>query len=247
VKSTFSYAFWQGNNPDSWGTDKIPKPSAERIRLAHDGSLASINRQLWEARHETLYIDDVVLKPRGYARFRGLSEPARSRLLGDEAWAFVREQPESYARLCWQRLRYFLLFDETNPKASHPVYRASTVAWLVLAFVGALASRSHWRRLWPTWSAFAAVTAFHVLTIVSARFRAPIEPLSFVWPAIALAPVFSRLGTAWGEALSRLASRRADSRVEARDEPGPIVLPGPGMAPKPRALPPAARPGRRAA
>ena len=66
IKSSFGYAFWQGNNPISWGTDKIPKPSAEPMRLENDGTLADMNRALWEARHETLYIDDVLLKPDGY-------------------------------------------------------------------------------------------------------------------------------------------------------------------------------------
>ena len=55
IKSSFGYAFWQGNNPISYGTDKIPKPSAETLRNANDGTLADMDRALWEARHETLY------------------------------------------------------------------------------------------------------------------------------------------------------------------------------------------------
>jgi len=192
IKSTFGYAFWQGNNPSSWGTDKIPKPSAEVIRRQHDGTLAGMDRALWEARHETLYIDDVLLKPTGYRQFAGLSEPERSRLLGREAWEYVRAHPGQYAKLCLQRLRYFLLFDETNPKAANPVYRAATVAWLVLAGVGLWLSRRDWRRLWPTYAIFAAVTLFHAMTIVSARFRIPIEPLSLVWAAYTLAPIAER-------------------------------------------------------
>ena len=193
VKSTFGYAFWQGNNPASWGTDKIPKRSAEALRVEHDGSLASMHRALWEARHETLYIDDVLLAPGGYREFAGLSEPERSRLLMARAWDFVRHEPGRYLRLCVRRLRYFLLFDETNPKTAHPAYRAATVAWLVLAFIGSLALRSQWRRLWPTWAIFGVVTLFHTLTIVSARFRIPIEPISFVWAAGAVAPLVDRL------------------------------------------------------
>jgi len=100
VKSTFGYALWQGNNPISWGTDKIPKSSAEQLRLAHDGSLAGMERALWEARHETLYIDDVLLKPSGYGRFVGLSEPERCRRLGRRAVQFIRANPARYAGLC---------------------------------------------------------------------------------------------------------------------------------------------------
>jgi hypothetical protein len=65
VKSTFGYALWQGNNPVSWGTDKVPKPSAEALRQDHDGTLAGIDRAMWEARHETLYIDDVLFGRHG--------------------------------------------------------------------------------------------------------------------------------------------------------------------------------------
>jgi hypothetical protein len=189
IKSTFGYAFWQGNNPQSWGTDKIPKPSAETIRLAHDGTLRGMDHALWEARHETLYIDDVLLKPGGYREFAGLSEPQRSARLGREAWQFIVQHPARYGKLCLQRLRYFLLFDETNPKAANRLYRVSTVAWLVLAFIGLIVSSPRWRRLWPTYAVFAVVLLFHSLVIVSARFRIPIEPLSLVWIAAGLAPL----------------------------------------------------------
>jgi len=192
IKSTFGYAFWQGNNPASYGTDKIPKTSVETLRQRHDGTLAGVDRALWEARHETLYIDDVLLKPGGYSRFAGLSEPQRSRLLGRRGWEFVRINPGQYARLCLQRLRYFLLFDETNPKAANRLYRIATVTWLVLAVIGLLVSRSHWRALWPTYAIFLAVTLFHTLVITSVRFRIPIEPMTFVWAAAAVAPLIAR-------------------------------------------------------
>lgn len=193
VKSTFGYAFWQANNPWSWGTDKVPKPSAETLRRQHDGSLAGIDRAMWEARHETVYIDDVLLKPSGYGQFAGLTEPQRSRLLMRQARSFIAEHPGRYAQLCLQRLRYFLLFDETNPKAANLLYRATTIVWLALALVGlvCVARRGAdgvWRygSLWPTIALFGAVMLFHALTIVSARFRIPVEPLSFVWCAVAV-------------------------------------------------------------
>ena len=189
IKSTFGYALWQGNNPASWGTDKIPKRSAELARLEHDGTLLGMDRALWEARHETLYIDDVLLKPTGYREFSGLSEPDRSRRLGRRAVAFIREDPGRYARLCLARLQYFLLFDKTNPKAANRLYRAATVTWLVLSAVGLLVSRLRWRQLWPTYAIFAVVTLFHALVITSVRFRIPLEPFSLVWAATAVAPL----------------------------------------------------------
>ncbi len=189
IKSTFGYAFWQGNNPASWGTDKIPKANAETLRLAHDGTLAGINQALWEARHETVYIDDVLLRPDGYRELAGLSEIQRCDLLGRKTLQFIRENPARYGRLCLNRLRYFLLFDDTNPKAANRLYRLATVVWLVLAFVGLLVSLHRWRQFWPTYAIFASVTLFHVLVITSVRFRIPLEPVSFVWVAGAMAPL----------------------------------------------------------
>jgi hypothetical protein len=193
IKSTLGYAFWQGNSPISWGTDKIPKSSAEALRLEHDGTLRDMDRALWEARHETLYIDDVLLKPGGYRQFTGLSEPERSQLLGRQAWQAVRADPGRYARLCLKRLQYFLLFDETNPKAANRLYRISTVAWLVLSGIGLWISRGRWRALWPSYAIFAAVMVFHSLVIVSARFRIPVEPMTLVWAAAAVAPLAAGL------------------------------------------------------
>lgn len=192
IKSTFGYAFWQANNPHSHGTDKIPKAEAARMFLAHDGSLRDQHRAMWEARHETIYIDDVLLKPDGYRQFVGLSEPARSRLLFDEAAEFVRGEPAAYAALCLKRLRYFLLYDATNPKTMHPLYRASTIFWITLAGIGLCLSWRHYRTLWPTWAIFATITLFHTLTITSARFRMPIEPLSFVWVGLAAGQILAR-------------------------------------------------------
>lgn len=197
IKSTFGYAFWQGNNSASWGTDKIPKSSDETLRLAHDGTLAGQHQALWNARHETLYIDDVLLKPTGYRQFAGLSEPERCRLLGREAWESLTRDPPRYGRLCLRRLRYFLLFDETNPKARHRLYRAATVAWLVSMSIGWLVLRPRWRTLWPLLAIFASVTLFHTLTITSARFRIPIEPLSFLWAAAPYAVLFNRARGGW--------------------------------------------------
>jgi hypothetical protein len=221
IKSTFGYAFWQGNNPSSWGTDKIPMPSAEELRRAHDGSLAGMNRAMWEARHETVYIDDVLLRPNGYAELAGLSEAERCKVLGGKAVSFIRENPGRYGQLCLNRLRYFLLFDETNPKASNRLYRLATVTWLVLAFVGLFVSLRHWRRLWPTYAIFWVVTLFHVLVITSVRFRIPIEPLSFIWTASALAPLTTHLAPRQPVRVYRPGERDRDSGPAEHGLKGP--------------------------
>lgn len=186
IKSTFGYAFWQGNNRDSLGTDKLPRPAARAAAAAHDGSLASRNQALWNARHKTFYIDDVLLKASDYQLLGRLSEPERSRLLAARAWDDIRQDPSAYASRCWRRVGYFFWFDATNPKAAHPLYRLATSAWLFLAVVGLVACGAKRRLVWPLVAIVLAVNAFHVLTITSARFRMPLEPLTFAWIGIGL-------------------------------------------------------------
>ena len=221
IKSTFGYAFWQGNNPSSWGTDKIPKASAEDLRRAHDGSLAGMNRAMWEARHETVYIDDVLLRPNGYQELAGLSEIERCRVLGRKAARFIGENPDRYLQLCLNRLRYFFLFDETNPKAANRLYRLTTVVWIVLALVGLLVSLRDWRRFWWTYAIFAVVTLFHVLVISSVRFRIPIEPLSFVWVASAFAPLTIHLAPRQRIRVYRPGERTSESNRSEHGLKGP--------------------------
>lgn len=229
IKSTFGYALWQGNNDMSWGTDKIPKPSVAALRKSHDGTIESVNQALWEARHETLYIDDVLLKPHGYIEFSGLSEPARARLLGKRATAFILANPGRYARLCLKRLQYFLLFDETNPKAANRIYRGVTVIWLVLAGVGLLAARSHWRTLWPGVAIFAVVALFHTAVIVSPRFRIPVEPITFIWAAWAVTPPAGRILHALAEAIHKPRTSGKPAGIPAHQG---HVLGGPHRLPK---------------
>ena len=63
IKSTFGYAFWQGNCDLSEGTDKVRRASVEGA--LRDGpntlNLSGLNRALWVARHEAGYIDDIAL------------------------------------------------------------------------------------------------------------------------------------------------------------------------------------------
>ena len=189
IKSTFGYAFWQGNNPASWGTDKVPKASAEGMAEQHDGSLAGMDAALWNARHETIYIDDLLPQPGQYKKLRGLSELERSRLLGREAAAFITAEPRAYLRLCGQRLKYFLLGDETNPKSQHWLFRLCNGSWLAMFVAGLVLLRKEWKPLLPVLGVFVIVMLFHTLTITSMRFRIPVEPLTLVWCAAPLTAI----------------------------------------------------------
>src|SRR4051812_44607333 len=126
IKSTFGYAFWQGNCALSEGTDKVVRASVERaLRDPGRGGLRGLNESLWAARHEAGYLDDIALTAADYRELGALSEPERPRRLSRRAGADLRSEPGRYARLCLRRLRYFVLFDETNPKTRSVVYRAS--------------------------------------------------------------------------------------------------------------------------
>jgi hypothetical protein len=184
IKSTFGYAFWQGNCAASEGTDKVRRQSTEAIldRSRRARSLAELNRELWVARHDAGYIDDIALDRADREWLGSFSEPERSRILLGRAVVDLLMEPARYGRLCLRRLRYFVLFDETNPKSRVLAYRLPHLALTVLALSGLALARSEVRRrLLPTVLTLLAITAFHVLTIVSARFHIPIEPILALW------------------------------------------------------------------
>jgi len=186
IKSTFGYAFWQGNCALSEGTDKVVRPSVEKVlaRGGSDSTLSGLNRAIWEARHEAGYLDDIALTQDDRSWLGTFSEPERSRILFREAMAGLRSDPSRYGWLCLRRLRYFVLFDETNPKTRVLAYRLPHVGLTLLAAAGlVLAGPVLRRRLAPTVLTTLAIAAFHTLTIVSARFHVPVEPLLALWGA----------------------------------------------------------------
>lgn len=199
VKSTFGYAFWQGNHPRSFGTDKIPVPPSSEGGDSTGGGLRALEQSLWRSRLiDTLYIDDAVLPNERIAELGQFSEPERSRQLMAEVVEYIQQHPGHYLRLCLKRLRFFLLFDETNPKSRVWVYRAGHVALQVMALAGLWLSRRFWRQLWPTYLVFVLVTAFHTLTIVSARFHIPLEPIQILWAGCGVAEAGRLAATAIG-------------------------------------------------
>ena len=194
VKSSFGYAFWQGNCNLSAGTDKVVRDSVTSVlqdRLAENpATLAGYNSALWAARHEAGYIDDIALTPADKRMLSQLPEPDRSRVLFTRALEELKTQPGRYTQLCLARLRAFLLFDETNPKTRSLLYRASHLGLTGLALLGWLmVGHDNRRRLAPTLLIFALLTLFHTLTIVSARFHIPIEPLLALWAGAGVAAV----------------------------------------------------------
>ncbi len=186
IKSTFGYAFWQGNCALSEGTDKVVRPSVERVldRDRKGSGLVGLNRTLWEARHQAGYLDDIALTKADYRVLGSVSEPERSRILFRRALADLEADPARYVRLCLLRLRYFVFFDVTNPKSRVQAYRLPHLGLTIFAGIGLLLAPSSLRRkLLPTMATVGLITLFHALTIVSARFHVPIEPFLAIWAA----------------------------------------------------------------
>jgi hypothetical protein len=199
IKSTFGYAFWQGNCSLSQGTDKVVRESVERVlsRNQSSGGLEALNRTLWAARHKAGYLDDIALTAEDRRLLGLVSEPERSRILFRRAIQDLRAEPGRYLKLCLRRFRYFWLFDETNPKTRVLSYRVSHLGLTVLGFLGlAICGRDMRRRLLPTTSTALLISLFHTATIVSTRFHIPIEPLMALWAGAGLARWTGRLAGA---------------------------------------------------
>lgn len=218
IKSTFGYAFWQGNCALSEGTDKVVRRSVERALAARGVGLRGLNAALWKARHEAGYLDDIALTAVDYRELSAVSEPERSRMLFRRACVDIQADPGRYVRLCARRLRYFVLFDETNPKTRNAIYRFSHVGLTILAVLGWVGMPAKLRRdLAPSALTFALIAAFHTFTIVSARFHVPLEPLMAIWAAVALM---------WVAEAGVETVRNTIARGRSRD-PGRVYVPGP--------------------
>ncbi len=184
IKSTFGYALWQGNHPRSFGTDKIPRAYAEGLVATYRGDLRGLIERTWQARHETQYIDDLVLSPAEKRELGQLPEVQRCRLLLRQALGYIANDPGRYARLCLRRLRYFFLFDDTNPRTHVLAYRIFHLAFMAATLWGLWCGRSLLKPLAPLLAAYFALALFHSLTIVSIRFRIPVEPFQVIVAAI---------------------------------------------------------------
>lgn len=217
IKSTFGYAFWQGNCSISEGTDKVVRASVEDVMndAREADGLISYNRTIWKARHTAGYIDDIAMT-KEYRRWLGtLPEPERSRVLLRLAFDDIGRDPARYAGLCLKRFRAFWLFDETNPRSRVMVYRASHLALTGLALLGlATAGPIVRRRSVPLLATAVVISLFHALTIVSARFHIPIEPLMAVAAGV---------GLAWlGDAATTILRRRSISPVGGFEHVGVV-------------------------
>lgn len=188
VKSTFGYAFWQGNNNFSNGTDKVMRASVGDVL---NNTELNLNERLWQARHEAGCVDDIALSREEKLELGKLPEVERSKELFRRAKMELAARPGRYAELCLRRLRYFLWIDPANPKTASLFYRIPLVGLNCFWVAGFLLMPAGVRRmLAPTMISFLLVTAFHAMTITAPRFHLPWETLMICWGVAGVAPLF---------------------------------------------------------
>lgn len=181
IKSTFGYAFWQGNNRLSVGTDKVMRESVQ-AKLAEGGSsLAGLDKKLWEARHAAGCIDDIALTDTQKKELGQLPELERSNALFHWAIADLQAEPGRYFRLCLRRLQYFLWIDESNPKTASLFYQIPQKVFVIASAIAFIIMPATIRRqMQPVIIAFALTAVFHAATITAPRFHLPWEVLLII-------------------------------------------------------------------
>jgi hypothetical protein len=191
VKGSFSYVAWQGNHVGASGTDKreVQGPTARALAWRVGG--ADLEAHLDSARMQAVSVD-VILSAEDSAAIRALpSEQARMGWFRDQLRAELAAAPAQYVRVVLKRAKMLVWFDPTNPRSFVAAYR---VPWLLLAAL-AMAGWLWWRReertagyaMWV--AALAGLVTVHLLVIMSARFRLPIEALLLLPATFALTRV----------------------------------------------------------
>lgn len=194
VKGTFWYSFWQGNNPASRGTDKLPPddPAFDKAEFSIWNPRAA-NREMLKWHGAAKPVDDTLPHEQRDA-LRTLSEPERCKRFKRWALDYLRNDFPGYLRLCALRFSYFFWADPTNPKARHPLYRAGNVALEVLALLGFLLAFANGRRAESLFAlaCILSILAFHTLTIFAVRFRLPAEIFMLALAARSVRPKQAR-------------------------------------------------------
>jgi hypothetical protein len=176
VKSTFWYVFWQGNNMQATGTDKV-EVSPEVVRaLSWRVSLKGLEEQLKKAREQTESVDSFISPEVVQEIMRQPREIDKMGWFRRESLRILQEHTGHYMLMCGKRAWKFLWFDATNPGSLVLAYRLPYLLLLVLAVVGVVVSVREPPRFWivPVIMCV-ALMAVHVLVIASARFRFPVE------------------------------------------------------------------------
>lgn len=176
VKSTFWYVLWQGNHLQATGTDKLNISPELVDKLAWRIGFGGLEAELAAVRQQAESVDSHLM-PDELQELASLPhEMARVAWFKARIVPVLRKHPGHYLRMCAIRLWHLLWFDSTNPRALVLPYRAAWLALMATFFSGcALAWRDRPRLAIAPLTMVLALVLTHMLVIMSARFRLPLE------------------------------------------------------------------------
>ena len=190
VKSSFWYVAWQGNHPGASGTDKRPvAPEVARALAWRVAGGRETDHLLDEARMQAVSVD-LALTAADSAALRALAtERERMQWFRTRLARELAADPGAYGTVVARRAAMLVWFDPTNPRAFVFWYRAPYVVLALLAAAGlVLLARGPTRPPGAaSWGlAVGGLVLVHLLIIMSARFRLPVEALLLLPAAYAV-------------------------------------------------------------
>lgn len=177
IKDSFWFVFWQGNNPQSAGTDKLLVNEQWRERIGGIAAIDELSSQTQEARDAAVGVNSVLTEAEIDHLKAMPTETARMAWFRERILAELANDPLHYLRMIGTRALAWVWFDPTNPRSFALPYRLSYLTLVALAVGGLLARRGDGRRWLPALVLGVSLTAVHLLIITSARFRIPLEML----------------------------------------------------------------------
>ena len=136
-----------------------------------------------------------------YSRFDQVRDPvARDQAKVDAAINYIKQHPARFAKLAWVKFTRFWRLWPYAPEYQRFSYIALSLASFGIALVLCLYFLAtqlalHWRRLLPILLFASYLTAIHMVTIGSMRYRFPLEPFILLFAAAGLDQLWWRYCT----------------------------------------------------
>ncbi|MFH1039153.1 MAG: glycosyltransferase family 39 protein [PVC group bacterium] len=110
---------------------------------------------------------------------------------GRRAVDFITASPMRFLRLCLRRLAWFYHLDGHHRR---PVLLVPFWGVIVLAIAGFWLARERWKATFPLLLLVINFTAIHMVFPPEGRYRLPVMPAFFLFAAVALIEIYTRLG-----------------------------------------------------
>jgi hypothetical protein len=172
VKGSFWINVWKGNNDYATGSDRLALTATEKAKLEKHQS--ADEGDTIEDSHHTLEM----LDPTQVGQISNHPEAVTEGWFKQYATDWIKAHPGRYLQLCGIRLVKSLTIDWDNPRAYlSRTYQASRALILLLTLAGlTVAWKNKWQLIVPGLLAMTALASY-TLTITSARFAFPFEPI----------------------------------------------------------------------